>query len=102
MNPRPASPEAEWRRRPRREAMPADEARRQGDISRLAFVALGKDAAIAFLNTDNPRLGGRPIGIATASADGELAVAGEIERLRRTVPTPDADRHRAQAEAQPG
>ena len=41
----------------------------------------GKERAIAFLNNDNASLGGRPIFLATASAEGAVKVADEIRRL---------------------
>jgi hypothetical protein len=42
---------------------------------------LGREEAIAFLNADNERLGGRPIAVATESAAGYLHVTGELERM---------------------
>lgn len=52
------------------------DARRQGDISQLAYLQMGgRDPAIAFLNSDHPALGGRPLEIATASAEGYARVA---------------------------
>lgn len=61
--------------------MAADEAARQGNIATLAFETLGKEAAIAFLNTDHPGLGGRPIAVATQSEAGEAIVRVELARL---------------------
>lgn len=56
-----------------------DDARRQGDISQLAFLTMGgRDPAIAFLNTDNAALGGRPLTVATASPEGYALVAAAI------------------------
>ena len=56
-----------------------DQARRQGDISQLAFLELGgRDPAIAFLNGDCASLGGRPLDIAIASAEGYERVAQVI------------------------
>jgi hypothetical protein len=56
-----------------------DDARRQGDISQLAFLTMGgRDPAIAFLNAENPAIGGRPLAIATASAEGYEQVARAI------------------------
>ena len=58
---------------------PSADARRQGDISQLADLRMGgRDPAIAFLNTDHDALGGRPLAIATASAEGYARVAGVI------------------------
>lgn len=70
-----------WRSRPKRHPLQADQATRQGSIACCAFLALGKDSAIEFLNTHHDQLGGRPIAIATASAAGELLVACEIGRM---------------------
>jgi uncharacterized protein (DUF2384 family) len=71
-----------WRRRTPKYPLPHDQAVRQGEITRLAFEILGRDEAIAFLNTDNALLGGRPIALATESAAGYLQVTGELERAR--------------------
>lgn len=52
-----------------------DEAARQGRASSLAFAALGKpEAVIAFLNTHDEALGGRPLDLAIASPEGLLSV----------------------------
>jgi uncharacterized protein (DUF2384 family) len=59
---------------------PAD-AKRQGEITQLAFLLLGRDAAIAFLNTAHAGLGGRPLDLATASDAGRNSVEAEIGRL---------------------
>ena len=59
---------------------PAD-ARRQGEITRLAFLLLGRDAAIAFLNTAHAGLGGRPLDLAIASDEGRNSVEAELGRL---------------------
>lgn len=61
--------------------LPPDSAKRQGDITRLAFQALGREKAIAFLNSDHLQLGARPLDLATASADGCVKVERELERL---------------------
>ncbi len=59
-----------------------DDAKRQGDISQLAFLTMGgRDPAVAFLNTDNPALGGRPLAVATASAEGYEQVATAIRAM---------------------
>jgi expansin (peptidoglycan-binding protein) len=78
-----SSPASHWRRRARGTPIPADQAARQGTITALAFQALGKDAAIAFLNTENANLGGRPIAIATASDAGQATVRAELEKVAR-------------------
>ncbi|HWV61675.1 MAG TPA: antitoxin Xre/MbcA/ParS toxin-binding domain-containing protein [Sphingopyxis sp.] len=56
-----------------------EDARRQGDISQLAYLVMGgRDAAVAFLNAENEELGGRPIALATASAEGYEHVVAAI------------------------
>lgn len=79
-----------WRSKTKRQPLEHDRALRQGRISHRAFDALGRENAIAFLNTDNTRLGGQPLAIATASVDGEERVAREIERLTSALPSPPA------------
>ncbi|UIJ44196.1 DUF2384 domain-containing protein [Sphingomonas cannabina] len=51
---------------------------RQGRITLLAWNLLGGDAAIAFLNTHDEALGGRPLDLAIASAAGCEAVERAI------------------------
>ncbi len=63
--------------RPRSDAprLSPDQANRQGEASRLAFEAFrASDLAVAFLNTHDDSVGGRPIDIAIASPDGLLSV----------------------------
>lgn len=79
--PSPGSIGAEWRRRPRAAPIPREEAARQGAITQLAFLLLGREAAIAFLNTTHDGLGGRPLALATASAAGRAAVEAELARM---------------------
>lgn len=54
---------------------------RQGHITHLAFLLLGRDPAIAFLNGDNERLGGRPLDLAMASQEGCDGIESELGRL---------------------
>ena len=61
--------------------MPHADAIRQGAITHLAFLSLGKDAAIAFLNTSVPRLGGAPLAMATASDAGDAKVRAMLNDL---------------------
>jgi hypothetical protein len=62
-----------------------DQAARQGRVSRLAFEALRRpEAVIAFLNTHDEALGGRPIDLAVASQDDLLRVEQAIAALPRT------------------
>jgi len=71
---RPASPEAEWRRRKPKTRIDKDVAQRQGSLSTIAFLTLGKEGALAFLNTDNREVGGKPIEIGSNSAEGAARV----------------------------
>jgi len=65
-----------------RPKLPKDQAARQGVITNLAFQLLGgRDAALDFLNSQNPVLGGRPLDLAVASKDGFTAVEQVIRRL---------------------
>ena len=61
--------------------LPPDDARRQGEITQLAFLLLGREAAIAFLNTAHAGLGGRPLDLAIASDEGRNSVEAEIGRM---------------------
>ncbi|WP_241233664.1 antitoxin Xre/MbcA/ParS toxin-binding domain-containing protein [Altericroceibacterium xinjiangense] len=61
--------------------MAPDCARRQGEITRLAFLLLGREKAIAFLNTEHLGLGARPLDLATASAAGQASVEAELGQV---------------------
>lgn len=63
-----------------RPRLAADAASRQGEIARLAFQLLGREAAMAFLNNDNAQLGARPLDLATADADGFARTSAELTR----------------------
>lgn len=66
--------------RPRSVPLAPDAARRQGNISQLAFLLLGgRDPAVAFLNAVDGELGGRPLAVATASAEGYAQVAAAVQ-----------------------
>lgn len=85
--PSDASPSAHWKRRaPRAAPIPREEAARQGAITQLAFLTLGREAAIAFLNTVHDGLGGRPLALATASAAGRDEVEAELSRMSYREP----------------
>jgi hypothetical protein len=84
-----ASPANHWKRRPKTAPIPRDHAARQGEITRLAFLLLGREAAIAFLNTDHAALGGRPLALATASAAGHASVEAELGRMTCRAPGVD-------------
>lgn len=81
-----ASPRAHWKRRPKTPQIPRDHAVRQGEITRLAFLLLGRDQAIAFLNSDHPALGGRPLDLATVSDEGRDSVEAELGRMVYSSP----------------
>ena len=55
---------------------------RQGRVARIAFEALGRDGATAFLNGHDDALGGRPLDLAIASAEGLVAVEQAIAARR--------------------
>ena len=58
-----------------------DEAARQGSAARQAFSAFGdRERAMAFLNSHDEELGGRPIDVAIASGSGLAAVEQAIGR----------------------
>ena len=79
--PVPLRPQSRRFFRKSRSPFPLDDARRQGDISQLAFLTMGgRDVAIAFLNTDNAALGGRPLTVATGSPEGYERVAAALRR----------------------
>jgi uncharacterized protein (DUF2384 family) len=80
-----------WRRRPKTAPIPRDQAVRQGDITSLAFLLLGRERAIEFLNTDHEGLGGRPLDLATASDEGRASVEAELGRMKYQQPTPPLD-----------
>ena len=63
-----------------------EQARRQGEITQLAFLLMGRDAAIAFLNSDNAELSGRPLDLATASDEGRNRVEAVIGRMTYAAP----------------
>ena len=60
-----------------------DRARRQGDITRLAFHLLGREGAIEFLNSDNAELGARPLDLAAGCASVEAALGRLAFRPRQ-------------------
>lgn len=82
----PGEPDAPKRpnmhfRRSNGQRLEPDSARRQGEITRLAFHVLGREGAIDFLNSDNAELGARPLDLATASAAGCATVEAALGRL---------------------
>jgi hypothetical protein len=84
-----ASPASHWKRRgrwPKTAPIPRDQAARQGAITTLAFLVLGRERAIAFLNDEHAGLGGRPLALATESAEGHASVEAELGRMRFREP----------------
>jgi hypothetical protein len=68
-------------RRSRAPRLAPEKARRQGEITRLALLLLGRDRAIEFLNSDNTELGARPLDLATESAAGSASVEAALSRI---------------------
>lgn len=59
--------------------MSPEAAARQGRVAKLAWDVLGeRDAVLAFLNTHNDALGGRPLDLAIADESGLAAVEAVI------------------------
>ena len=81
-----ASPRAHWKRRSRTVAIPPGHAARQGAITQLAYLLLGREAAIAFLNTNHVGLGGRPLDLAMTSDVGRNKVEAELGRMVYAAP----------------
>lgn len=66
----------------RRTRMPADQARRQGEIVALAFTRMGgRDPALDFLNAHHDALDARPLDVASESDEGFEQVAALIAKL---------------------
>lgn len=66
--------------------LPVDAVKRQGQIAQIAWLALGgRDEAIAFLNTHDAVLDGRPLDLATQSEEGFAAVERAIAELASAV-----------------
>lgn len=66
-------------RRSAKPKIPADAARRQGDVTRLALSTLGsKEEAMAYLNLERAELGGRPLDLATSTAEGLKLVERDL------------------------
>jgi uncharacterized protein (DUF2384 family) len=68
--------------RPAGPKLAPDAAKRQGQVASFAFLTLGgRDAAMAFLNSPNDELGGRPIDVAVATSEGAEKVLRALRRL---------------------
>lgn len=74
----PAPKRNPFRNKAARARLSPESVERQGRITLLAWNLLGGDAAIAFLNTYDQALGGRPLDLAIASAAGCEAVERAI------------------------
>lgn len=62
--------------------LPVEAARRQGTITRLALETLGtKEEAMAYLNVERAQLKGRPIDLATATAEGFRLVEQDLSAI---------------------
>lgn len=83
---RAASPDSEWRRRRLKTRIDKDVAQRQGSLSTIAFLTLGKEGALAFLNTDNREVGGKPIEIGSNSAEGAARVREVLRGMAADLP----------------
>jgi len=71
----PAKPRMPFRRFVAKVRMTPDDARRQSSIVQAAWKSFGeREPAMAFLNTHQDGLDGRPLDIATASDEGLAAV----------------------------
>ncbi|WP_375195878.1 hypothetical protein [Sphingobium sp.] len=56
-----------------------EQAARQGRITQLAIARLGAQDAIAFLNGNDEKLGGRPLDLAIESVEGLRAAGQRLE-----------------------
>lgn len=81
-----ASPQAAWRRRSGAKRVDKDVAQRQGSLSSLAFLTLGRDGALDFLNSDHRELGGRPIDVGSHSAEGAAKVRDILRSMIQARP----------------
>ncbi|MFN3434190.1 MAG: antitoxin Xre/MbcA/ParS toxin-binding domain-containing protein [Sphingomonas sp.] len=71
--------------RPARVAMPPLAAARQARIAALAWAALGdRERVMAFLNSEDARLGGRPLDLAIASDAGLARVEVVLSGIARS------------------
>jgi uncharacterized protein (DUF2384 family) len=78
----------QFQKRSTQPRLSADEAARQGRVSSLAFAALRQpQAVIAFLNTYDETLGGRPIDLAIASPEGLRSVESALATLQPVAPS---------------
>lgn len=69
---------------------PADVARRQSGVTELAFLLLGREQALAFLNDEHGALGGKPIDLA-GSEQGCARVEIELRRMTcRAAASPES------------
>jgi uncharacterized protein (DUF2384 family) len=71
-------PTKPFRKRFTSQRLEPERVERQGRVARLAFEALGREAATSFLNSHDDALGGRPLDLAIASAEGLAAVEASI------------------------
>lgn len=68
-------------RRSRATPLEPGKARRQGEITQLALLLLGREGAMDFLNSEHAGLGARPLDLAIATAEGRDLVEAALGRL---------------------
>ncbi|MBX7457114.1 MbcA/ParS/Xre antitoxin family protein [Qipengyuania sp. 1NDH17] len=66
-------------------------AKRQSDITRLAMIVLGREAAISFMNEPNDQLGGRPIDLVIQSEEGRERVELELAEIEYLQAFPEKE-----------
>lgn len=77
------------------ERLAPEAAARQGQVTSMALQAFGdRHRVIAFLNTHDDSLGGRPLDLAIAGASGLAAVAGVMADRARLAPAAPSPVHR--------
>lgn len=69
---------------------PVEVARRQSGVTELAFLMLGREQALAFLNDEHKALGGKPIDLA-GTEQGCARVETELRQMTCRVGSPGDD-----------
>lgn len=86
------SPTKRFRRTVTARRDPPDVVARQARVTLLAFAAHGtREAAVAFLNTDHPELGARPIDIGGRDDAGYALVAAALDRVTIAATMPPVE-----------
>ncbi len=87
----PQSPARTFRKYARPSSLSPEQCRRQTEVLRAASDRLfPRGAAIAFLNSHNAKLGGKPLQLALDSEDGLLRVEQLIARMSTAKTDPGA------------